>query len=149
MSHEKLVEYSKNLAGFIAQAKEITGESAELSGGDGQWSPSYVLHHVADAEMHFATRYFNALVIDKPPIIPFNEDEYPNLLNYAGRDWTNSLALVVSIGALVQVTLSPITSQQWERTSIHPEMGEVSISTLIGKASNHMIAHTEQLKDLI
>ena len=147
MSHEKLVEYSKNLDAFMAQAKQINDESAMLPGGDGQWSPAFVLHHVADAEMHFAIRYFNALVIDKPLVIPFDEDEYPDVLNYEGRDWANSLALVASIGKLVQVTLTPITSEQWERTSIHPELGEVSISTLIGKAGDHMAAHTEQLID--
>ena len=107
------------------------------------------MHHVADAELHFAIRYFNALTIDKPVIIPFAEDLYPTVLNYEGRDWVNSLAQIESIGKLVQTVLSPISSQQWERLSVHFESGDVSVSSLIAKASTLMAAHTEQLKGLM
>ena len=137
MSKETLSEYLENLEAFIAQARKFDSKSALVAKEDGEWSPAFVMHHVADAEMHFAIRYFNALTIDSPPII----------LNYAGRDWSNSLSIIESIGNLVRVALSPISSQQWERLSIHPEAGEVTISFLMGKARSHLAAHTEQLKN--
>ncbi len=149
MSKEILDEYGQNFRAFMAMAAQFDAKTAVTAKEDGEWSPAFVLHHVADAEMHFALRYFNALTIDKPPVIPFNEDEYPDVLNYAGRDWLNSLALIESIGNLVIVALSPISPTQWERLSAHPEAGEVSLSFLIGKARNHMQAHTEQLKNLL
>ena len=149
MSHDKLIEYGKNFDAFMAQAKKFNTTSAVVPGKEGEWSAAFVMHHVADAEMHFAIRYFNALTIDKPVIIPFAEDLYPTVLNYEGRDWVNSLAQIESIGKLVQTVLDPISSQQWERLSVHPEAGDVSISFLMGKARNHMAAHTEQLKGLI
>lgn len=149
MSQEKLAEYVKNHQAFMAQAKEFDASSVLVSKEAGEWSPAFVMHHVADAEMHFAIRYFNALTIDSPPIIPFEEDAYPSVLNYQDRDWANSLAIIESIGNLVRVALTPISSDQWERLSIHPEAGEVTVSFLIGKACNHMAAHTEQLKNLI
>ena len=149
MSQEKLTEYVKNLDAFMAQAKQFNATNVLVSKEDGEWSPAFVMHHVADAEMHFALRYFNALTIDSPTIIPFEEDAYPSVLNYEGRDWVNSLSIIESIGNLVRVSLTPISSQQWERLSIHPEAGEVTISFLMGKARNHMAAHTEQLKNLI
>ena len=149
MSKETLSEYLENLDAFMAQARKFDSKSALVAKEDGEWSPAFVMHHVADAEMHFAIRYFNALTIDSPPVIPFEEDAYPSLLNYEGRDWSNSLSMIESIGNLVRVALTPISSQQWERLSIHPEAGEVTISFLIGKARNHMAAHTEQLKGLI
>ena len=149
MSQEKLTEYVKNLDAFMAQAKQFNATNVLVSKEDGEWSPAFVMHHVADAEMHFALRYFNALTIDSPPIIPFEEDAYPSVLNYEGRDWVNSLSIIESIGNLVRVALNPITKEQWLRISIHPEAGEVTVSFLIGKACNHMAAHTEQLKSLI
>ena len=149
MSHDKLIEYGKNFDAFMAQARKFDSANMHVSKEDGEWSPAFVIHHVADAELHFAIRYFKALTIDKPVIIPFAEDLYPTVLNYEGRDWVNSLAQIESIGKLVQTVLDPISSQQWERLSVHPEAGDVSISFLMGKARNHMAAHTEQLKGLI
>ena len=149
MSHDKLIEYGKNFDAFMAQAKKFNATSAVVPGKEGEWSAAFVMHHIADAELHFAIRYFNALTIDRPPLIPFAEDLYPTVLNYEGRDWVNSLAQIESIGKLVQTVLDPISSQQWERLSVHPEAGDVSISFLMGKARNHMAAHTEQLKGLI
>ena len=147
MREEKFSEYVKNLEAFIAQAKKIDPATAEVATKDNEWSSAFVLHHVADAEMHFMNRYFNALTIDKPPIIAFDEDIYPSVLNYQGRDWVNSLALIESIGKQVQVALSGLSKEQWERVSIHPQAGEVSISSLLAKASNHLLAHTGQLKE--
>jgi hypothetical protein len=147
MSHDKLIEYGKNFDAFMAQAKKFNVISAVVPGREGEWSATYVMHHVADAEMHFMVRYFNALTIDKPHIIQFDEDVYPSVLNYEGRDWLNSLALIESIGKQVQVALSGLSKEQWERVSIHPQAGEVSISTLLAKASNHLLAHTGQLKE--
>lgn len=147
MSREIFSEYVKNLEAFIAQAKKIEPGTAEVAAKDNEWSPAFVLHHIADAEMHFMIRYFNALTIDKPHIIQFDEDIYPSVLNYEGRDWVNSLALIESIGKQVQVALSELSKEQWERVSIHPQAGEVSISSLLAKASNHMLAHTGQLKE--
>ncbi|TRZ54912.1 MAG: hypothetical protein D4S00_07955 [Streptomycetaceae bacterium] len=149
MSKEILAEYSENFNAFMAVARRFDAETAAVVKEVGEWSPAFVMHHVADAEMHFALRYFNALTIVKPPVIPFNEDEYPDVLNYAGRDWLNSLSLIESVGKLVIVALSPISHTQWDRLSVHPEAGEVSVSFLIGKARNHMQAHTEQLQNLL
>ncbi|CAB4706958.1 unannotated protein [freshwater metagenome] len=149
MSHEKLAEYGTNLEAFLVQARKFNASNIQAPGADNEWSAAYVLHHVADAEMHFAIRYFNALTIEAPSIIPFEEDAYPSVLNYAGRDWSTSLSLIESVGKLVLVALTPITSEQWERVSIHPEAGNVSVSFLIGKACSHMAAHTEQLKALL
>ena len=149
MSHDKLIEYSKNFDAFMDQAKKFNATSAVVPGKEGEWSAAFVMHHVADAELHFAIRYFNALTIDRPPLIPFAEDLYPTVLNYEGRDWVNSLAQIESIGKLVQTVLSPLSSQQWERLSVHFESGDVSVSSLLAKASTHMAAHTEQLKGLM
>lgn len=148
MSTEKLAEYHQNHKAFLDLASHLDEKSVLFSPSEQDWSAAFVLHHVADSELHFAIRYFNALTIENPVIIPFNEAVYPSILNYAKRDWRNSLTLIESIGNLVHTALLPISATQWERTSLHPDLGEVSLSILMGKASSHMAAHTEQLKSL-
>lgn len=146
MSQERLAEYLINSQAFITEAKKLDSKTSVVAPNENEWSPAFVLHHLADAEMHFLIRYFNALTIEKPTITPFDEDVYPSTLNYAGRDWVNSLALIESISKLVQATLSSLSKGQWERVSLHPQAGEISLTSLISKASNHISAHTEQLK---
>ena len=147
MSNELLQTYRKNIDGFLARAKEFNDASTNQIHSAGEWSPAYVIHHVADGEMHFAIRYFNSLTIDSPQIINFNEDLYPAVLNYQGRDWRNSLALIESIANLVVAALAGISTQQWASKSIHPELGEVTLELLISKACSHTLAHTQQLLD--
>lgn len=147
MSLENLNEHSNNSDAFIAQAKLFDSKTVHIAPGQEHWSPAFIMHHVADGQLHFATRYFNALTIDNPPIIPFDEDIYPSLINYQERDWANSLEIIESLGELIKTVLTPITTQQWERTSLHAELGEVSISKLIARAGKHLAAHTEQLKE--
>jgi len=145
MSIELLQTYRKNIDGFIARAKEFDDSTANQMHAAGEWSPAYVIHHVADGEMHFAIRYFNSLTINSPQIINFNEDLYPTVLNYQGRDWRNSLALIESIANLVVAALDGISDEQWGSKSIHPELGEVTLELLITKACEHSLAHTAQL----
>lgn len=147
MSRELLETYRKNIDSFLARAKEFNDATANHIHPTGEWSPAYVIHHIADAEMHFATRYFNSLTIDSPQIINFNEELYPTVLNYQGRDWRNSLALIESIANLVVAALDGISTQQWASKSIHPELGEVTLERLITKACSHTLAHTQQLLD--
>jgi len=148
MSGELLKTYRQNMDSLIAVAKQFNEKTANHSVSDDQWTAAYVLHHMADGEMHFAIRYFNCLTIENPPIINFNEDVYPSVLNYQGRDWRNSLALIESIGNLVVVALSQLSVEQWSSTSLHSELGTVTLTQLITKACEHNKAHTQQLKDL-
>ncbi len=147
MSYEKLMEHSDNTAAFLTHAKSIDSTAALISPAENQWSPAFIAHHLADAQMHFAIRYFNALTIPMPSITPFDEELYPGVLNYGGRDWKNSLRIIEAMGDVIRTTLEPLNAKQWERKSMHPEIGQVSISKLITKASAHLAAHTEQLKE--
>ncbi len=147
MSLEKLMEHSNNTAAFLSQAKLIDSKKALNSPDQNQWSPAFIAHHLADAQMHFTSRYFNALTIQMPSITPFDEELYPSLLNYKGRDWKNSLIIIEAMGDVIRTTLEPLNAEQWELQSMHPEIGQVTISRLISKASEHLAAHTEQLRE--
>ena len=39
---------------------------------EGGWSAAYVVHHVADGELHFASRYLHAIGDISPSIQPFD-----------------------------------------------------------------------------
>ena len=86
MPRELIVEYLDGGRGFAALARTVSTLEMDRSPISGQWSPAFIIHHLSDAELHFATRFLRILTEDKPAIQPFDEDVYPSRLNYSQRD---------------------------------------------------------------
>lgn len=115
---------------------------------EGGWSAAYVVHHMADGELHFASRYLHAIGDEYPNIQPFDEEAYPERVNYAKRKVKTSLAALVGIRAMVFEILSNATDADWDQVSNHPELGPVTLIELFEKADGHIVAHTQQLREI-
>ena len=100
---------------------------------DGGWSAAYVVHHVADGELHFASRYLHAIGDISPSIQPFDEEAYPERVNYAKRQVKTSLAAIVGIRAMVSEVFTNATDADWDKLSNHPELGPITLSELFEK----------------
>lgn len=115
---------------------------------EGGWSAAYVVHHMADGELHFASRYLHAIGDESPSIQPFDEEAYPERVNYAKRRLKTSLAALVGIRTMVSEILNNATDADWDKISQHPELGPVTLSELFEKADSHIVGHTQQLREI-
>lgn len=115
---------------------------------DGGWSAAYVVHHVADGELHFTSRYLHAIGDENPSIQPFDEEAYPERVNYAMRKVKTSLAAIAGVRALAAEVFANATDADWNKVSNHPELGPVTLSELFEKADSHLVAHTQQLREI-
>lgn len=115
---------------------------------DGGWSAAYVVHHMADAELHFASRYLHAIGDETPNVVPFDEEAYPERVQYALRKVKTSLAALVGIRTMAAEILANATDADWDKVSKHPELGAVTLSELFEKADGHIVAHTQQLREI-
>lgn len=116
-----------------------------ISGG---WSAAYVVHHIADGELHFTSRYLHAIGDENPNIQPFDEEAYPERVNYALRKVKTSLAAIAGIRALAAEVFANATEADWNKVSNHPELGPVTLSELFEKADSHIVGHTQQLREI-
>ena len=148
-SHDLLAEFIKNGKDFVSIAKSISSQDLSKTPIAGEWSAAFVLHHMCDGELHFATRYLNNLAEDTPKIFPFNEDIYPNRLNYSKRDAQASLAAIEGIQIATANILSTIPEGDWSRTSVHEERGLVTLADLVTLATGHNKSHAGQLQGII
>jgi uncharacterized damage-inducible protein DinB len=148
-SHDLLAEFIKNGKDFVSIAKSISSQDLSKTPIAGEWSAAFVLHHMCDGELHFATRYLNNLAEDTPKIFPFNEDIYPNRLNYSERDAQASLAAIEGIQIVAANILSTIPEGDWSRTSVHEERGLVTLVDLVTLATGHNKSHAGQLQGII
>lgn len=142
------------LARFAEHGKEFQDvlstipEAHRYTMVDGGWSAAYVVHHLADGELHFASRYLHAIGDISPNIQPFDEEAYPERVNYAKRQVKTSLAAILGIRALVAEIFTSASDGDWDKVSNHPELGPVTLSELFEKADSHLVGHTEQLREI-
>lgn len=114
----------------------------------GGWSAAFVVHHMADADLHFTSRYLHAIGDINPNVVPFDEEAYPERVNYAMRKVKTSLAALVGIRTMAAEILANATDADWNKVSNHPELGPVTLSELFEKADGHIVSHTQQLREI-
>ncbi len=139
--------FQQRTADFL-DALALIPDRKRTEAPEGEWSAAFVVHHTADAELHFAARYLNILGSDNPTMVYFDEDRYPEALHYDKRSLSKSLASIAGIRSMIQEILSTIDEAALTRTT-HTEDGvSYTLADLLAKADSHMAAHTEQLKAL-
>jgi DinB superfamily len=141
----KAVEnFQKNTNDFL-DALALFPDRSRSVALEGEWSAAFIVHHVADAELHFAARYWHILGSDNPGMPYFDEDNYPSALKYEKRSLAKSLAAIVGIRSMVLEVFGEIDENSWSRITTAPDGAVFTLQDLLGKADSHMVAHTEQL----
>lgn len=123
-------------------------DRARNTAPEGEWSAAYIVHHVADGELHFAARYFFTLGSDNPTMTYFEEERYPEALHYEGRSITKSLAAIVGIRSMVLEILTSVDEAAWSRTTTTIDGDTYTLADLVAKADGHLTSHAEQLTAL-
>lgn len=146
-SNEKLERFAAHTKDFL-DALAMVPEAHRHTSVAGGWSAAYVVHHMADADLHFTSRYLHAIGDINPSVVPFDEEAYPERVNYAMRKVKTSLAALVGIRTMAAEILANATDADWDKVSNHPELGPVTLSELFEKADGHIVAHTGQMREI-
>ena len=139
--------FQKNTTDFL-DALALFPDRSRTVAPEGEWSAAYIVHHVADGELHFAARYLHTLGSDNPTMVYFDEDRYPVALSYEKRTVAKSLASIAGIRAMIFEVLSNVDESAWSRQTTSEDGQSFSLAALVEKASGHLVSHTEQLKAL-
>lgn len=146
-SNEKLERFAAHTKEFL-DALAMVPEAHRHTSVAGGWSAAYVVHHMADADLHFTSRYLHAIGDINPSVVPFDEEAYPERVNYAMRKVKTSLAALVGIRTMASEILANATDADWDKVSNHPELGPITLSELFEKADGHIVAHTGQMREI-
>jgi DinB superfamily len=146
MSKELLSQFLTANNEFCAYAKTIPAQKMHQAPAPGEWSPAFVIHHMADSDAHFLVRFLNILSTDNPAIVPFDEDAFPASLGYAGRDVAVSIAALETSAAHLADIFNNVSDDVWNRTGVHAVRGEMTASALLELTVGHRVGHLEQLK---
>ncbi|GAA4872777.1 bacillithiol transferase BstA [Paenibacillus vulneris] len=114
----------------------------------GGWTVRQVVHHLADSHMNSLTRFKLALTEEQPTIKPYDEAAWAELADSREAPLELSLALLDQLHARWGRLLRSLSSEQWERTFIHPDSGVVRLDVNLGTYAWHGRHHTAHITQL-
>jgi hypothetical protein len=145
---ELLKIYSDNAQAFIKATKAITTDKLTIAPSMDEWSPAFVIHHMADSEIQFGARFAKTLSEENPNIVLFDEEKFPVGLKYEKRNVGVSIASFEATHNLNYEVLKNASPDDWNRTSAHPEKGPVYLTSWVKSCGGHIGSHIQQLQGL-
>ena len=87
--------------------------------------------------------------INNPKIITWDEEQFPEILNYKSRDVSASVMAIEGCDAYLSDILRNQAEGNFSRTTQHPTDGERTVTDLLNKLIDHRKAHLAQLRSVL
>jgi uncharacterized damage-inducible protein DinB len=127
----------------------LSGQQLDTPYRDGGWTVRQVAHHLADSHMNSYIRFKLALTEDVPTIKAYEEADWAKLSDSIELPADVSLALLDALHVRWVTLLRSLSSDQFNRSFIHPSSGVTRLDTNLGLYAwhgNHHIAHITSLR---
>lgn len=128
--------------------KAMSPEAIENKPAPGKWSVREILCHLADCEIAWAWRLRLIYGANDPTLQPFDQDPWARA--YDGVGYTTSAARATWV-AVRQWNLDLIEGLSQEdrcRPATHPELGPITLWTVVEIAAGHDLHHLTALEKL-
>lgn len=115
----------------------------------GGWTVRQVVHHVPDSHVNSYVRFKLALTEDRPTIKTYAEAAWAELADARLPDVGVSLTLLDALHTRWVALLRSLGPADWERELMHPEMGVITVDTLLELYhwhGRHHVAHITSLR---
>jgi uncharacterized damage-inducible protein DinB len=141
---EQIAQHPANLREAVRGLDESQLDTPYREGG---WTVRCVVHHLADSHINSYVRFKLALTEDKPHIKGYDENEWAKLKD-SDMPVEVSLALLDSLHRRWVALLQTMTPEDFARTLIHSERGEITLDSMIALYAWHGRHHTAHITEL-
>jgi hypothetical protein len=117
---------------------------------DGGWTARQVIHHVADSHMNAYIRFKLMLTEDSPPLKPYEEQVWAELVDGKTGDPAVSLGILDGLHHRLHRLLATLPPEAFARTGHHPQHGPVTMEWLLQLYAwhgRHHIGHLRLVRD--
>jgi hypothetical protein len=111
----------------------------------GKWSAAIVVAHLADAELVGAFRLRLTLAHDRPPITPYDQDQWAGRLHYERATPAESLERFTVLRRANLLLWAEASPEELARVGVHGERGEESVERQRRLYAGHDLMHLRQL----
>jgi hypothetical protein len=132
-----------------ALVRDLSPDQLARSYRPGGWTVAQVVHHMADSHLNAYARCRWALTETTFTVKPYQQEAWAALPDARDPDVSPSLSMLRGIHTRWVTLLRSLTPEQFTRPFTHPEMGEISIDTLIQLYSWHGRHHGAHIKGAV
>jgi uncharacterized damage-inducible protein DinB len=122
-----------------------TVQARSAIGGQENWSVVEVICHLRDAEEFFIKRFQAMREQDNPVIAGFDQEALARQRDYKHEDFQASLERFITFRQQAISELSKLTSEQWQRTGLHTDFGQITIFAQVTHHVAHDAIHCAQI----
>ena len=112
---------------------------------EGGWTARQVVHHVADSHINAYIRFRLALTEQAPPVKPYEESIWAELLDARTEDPVVSVGLLKALHHRLHVLLASLGPESFARTAHHPDHGLITVDWLLQMYAWHGRHHVGHL----
>lgn len=123
-------------------------EAWNVAGPD-NWSALDVLAHVRSANEILMPRITQILIRDNPPMPAFDERDWATANDYVNQPLKQLAARVVDRCVEFGQLLSTLSPDQWQRTGLHEQSGELTLLQIATHTVAHIDEHVAQIAELL
>ncbi|MHB1156039.1 MAG: DinB family protein [Phycisphaerales bacterium] len=139
--------YASGPAEFERCVQNLPAELIDYVPGaaPGKWSVRRIVAHVAETEMVYYGRMRKAAAEPGSTIWAFDQDAWAAKLGDDAIDVDQCLAVIAAVRAMAEPWLRRLPIGAWSQTVHHPEAGEMTLETVLTRATRHITAHIAQI----
>ncbi len=146
--HVKLMQKTVETIGHIVHNTPTAALNTFTDGADG-WTVGEVVGHLLDADRIFFERAQKIVNEDKPALVVFDHERLVKENDYRHRDPRETYAALLESRLAFIEWLKARTPEEWTRTGIHPESGEIELIDGLMQVGHHDADHLEQLTRIL
>ncbi|MDH5589668.1 MAG: putative metal-dependent hydrolase [Gemmatimonadota bacterium] len=132
---------------LLAAVDGLDDEQVDTPYREDGWTVRQLVHHIADSHMNSYVRFKMAVTADHPTICTYDQDAWADLED-TRDDISVSLDLITALHRRWSTFLSSLLPEDFSRTVHHPEMGSITVDTLLEVYAWHCRHHTAHVTEL-
>jgi uncharacterized damage-inducible protein DinB len=113
----------------------------------GKWSTLEVVCHLTDFDPILADRMKRVIAESRPTLIGADENHFAARLAYHERDLQEELTILDNGRRQMGRILRTLKPEDFQRTGMHNERGEVTLERLLTTAINHIPHHVKFIEE--
>lgn len=148
MSHDALIaDFAAGPQRLRSALTAVPAAARAVRPGPDRWSALEIALHVCDTELSLQFRMKRAIAEPGAPVPGFDEKRWTEALA-AGEDIELALGAFGALRAGMAALLRQLPAEAWERSSVHPEAGPVTLQGWLERAVRHTENHAAQIDAL-
>ena len=142
---------AKYRSGCMHLEKSLDGippEALVFKSKRNQWSICEILSHLVDAEVFGLARAKKIIAENGSRVEVYNQEIWADSLSYEKMNPNDSLALIKLLRNNLSRVLETISSEAWNNSVFHPEIGKLTLCDWIERNCEHIEIHIRQISKL-